>query len=352
MPNVKVTIDGKTADVREGSTILQAAARLGIRIPTLCHEWRLEPFAACRICLVEVEGARTLIPSCYAKVTPNMVVKTNTERVIKARKLIVELLLSNHPQDCLSCEKCGDCGLQNLAYEYGVKKSRFFREPEGRISTDRNEFIQRDESKCVLCGRCVRICVEVQQVCAIDFSNRGFKTSIGPAMGRSLLDSPCELCGQCVSACPVGALSEKQAVGKARSWELKKVRTVCPYCGVGCNLTLNVKDGRIVKATSEVGTVPNNGNLCVKGRFGWDYVHHPDRLTQPLIKRDGKFVEATWDEALDLVAKRFGEIKAQHGSDSLASISSCRCTNEENYLVQKFTRTVLGNNNVDQCART
>ncbi len=354
IPKVKLTIDGETIEVDKGKTVLQAANSVGIRIPTLCHDPRLEPFAACRVCMVETQRgvSSALITSCNTEVTDGMVIRTDSEKVLKTRKMVLELILSDHPKDCMTCEKCGSCTLQNLAYEYSIRESRFFEEPKKGIEDDRNPVILKDNDKCILCGRCVRICAEVQQDYAIDFRNRGFGTQTGTAFGKSLLDTTCVLCGQCVSTCPVGSLVEKQAVGKAREWELKQVKTTCAYCGVGCTMFLNVKGNQVVKVTSKVGTVPNDGNLCVKGRFGYDFVHHPDRLKHPLIRKNGKLEESTWDEALSLIASKFNEIKAKHGPDNIGVFSSSRCTNEENYLAMKFARAVIGTNNIDQCART
>lgn len=354
IPKIKVTIDNKTLEVSQGKTILQAANSIGIRIPTLCHDPRLEPFAACRVCMVEVENGKSsaLITSCNTEVTDGMVIKTDSEKVLERRRMVLDLILSDHPKDCMTCGKCGACKLQDLAYEYGVRESQFFKEPDGGIEEDRNPVIQKDTSKCILCGRCVRICAEVQQDYAIDFRNRGFKTETGTPFGKSLLDSTCVLCGQCVSTCPVGSLVDKKAVGKAREWELKEIKSTCGYCGVGCTLYLNVKGNQLIKVTSKTGSVPNDGNLCVKGRYGYDFVHHKDRLKNPLIKRNGRFEEATWDEALGLVAQKLKEIKAKYGPDDIGILSSARCTNEENFLAQKFARAVIGTNNVDQCART
>jgi len=352
MEKITLTINDKSVTVDEGKTILWAAGTIGKRIPTLCHDIRLKPVGACRVCVVEVEGMDALQPACATKIEEGMVITTDSERVHNARKAVIELLLSNHPTDCMTCDACGNCTLQNLAHEYGIRESRFFQQPDKGIKEDRNCVIEFDQDKCVLCGRCVRICEEVQQSEAIDFSGRGFDMTISPAFNDSLLDSSCVLCGQCVSTCPTGALTEKQAVGKARDWEIKKVQTVCSYCGVGCNLFLNVKDGKVIKTTSEVGTVPNDGNLCVKGRFGNDMIHHPDRLTSPLIKKAGKFEEATWDEAYDFIADKFKKIIGKTGPDTITCVGSSRCTNEENYLIQKFARAVIGTNNIDECART
>ena len=355
MNEVKLQIDGREISVKEGTTILEAAKSIGIDIPRLCYMEGLKPVADCRLCVVEVSGARNLVTSCAATVTNGMIVQTHTERVLKARRLAIELLLSDHPFDCMTCEKSGACELEKYAYELGVTKTRFQGEKHHYPIDDSNPFYVRDYNKCILCERCVQACRDVQFVEAIDFINRGFDTKVAVPYDRSMLDSECIFCGQCVASCPVGALVEKNRRGKGREWEFKKVSTVCSYCGVGCNLELHVKDNQIVRVTSPRDSVVNQGRLCVKGRFGFDFVHHPDRLTTPLIregeKGEGKFRKANWEEALNLVTEKLSETKKQFGSDSLAVLSSAKCTNEENYLMQKFTRAVLGTNNIDHCAR-
>ena len=205
-------------------------------------------------------------------------------------------------------------------------------------------------NKCILCGRCVRACAEMQGNNVIDFTHRGFDTKIGPPMGESMAGSDCVFCGNCVAVCPVGALQEKALRRSARTWEIEKVKTVCPYCGTGCSFDLNVKNGKVVGVTSCDGDV-NGRALCVKGRFGFGFINHPDRLTKPLIKKDGQFVESSWEEAVSLVAEKLGAVKSQYGPDAFAVLSSARCTNEENYVLQKFTRAVMGTNNIDHCAR-
>jgi len=354
MATVSFTIDGKNVMAEEGTSLLEAAKSAGIEIPHLCYMEGLAT-GACRLCVVEVEGQKNLAASCVFPVANKLVVKTATERVIRARKNVIELLLSDHPLDCMTCEKSGACGLEKYAYELGVTGSRFAGERHHYPLDDTNPFFFRDYNKCILCGRCVLACNDVQFVEAINFAHRGFGCKIAAPYDRSLKDSTCIFCGQCVASCPTGALVEKSRCAAGREWDLQKVTTTCSYCGVGCTLELSVKDGRIVKVTTPADAVVNKGRLCVKGRFGWDYVHSPERLTAPLIrvgeKGEGKFREATWDEALDLVARKFSEIKSESGSDSLACLSSAKCTNEENYLVQKFVRAVLGTNNVDHCAR-
>jgi len=351
MDKVTLTIDGKRVTISKAATVLQAAKSAGISIPHLCYRDDLKPTGACRICLVEVEGARTLVPSCSLTVSQGMVVRTNTPRVLDARKMVVELLLSDHPFACMTCEKSGSCKLEKYAYELGVRSSRFEGEQHQYPIDISNPFIGRDYNKCILCGRCVTACNEVQRWEAIDFIGRGFSTKIGTAFDRGLKESPCVFCGQCVDVCPVGALVELNKLGKGREWELKKVDTVCSYCGVGCNLKLHVKDNEIVKVTSDRKSPVNKGKLCVKGRFGFDYVHHPDRLKFPMIRENGKLKRASWNRALNLVATKLGEIKGNNGPDSIAFLASAKCTNEENYLLQKFARGVIGTNNIDHCAR-
>lgn len=350
MELVTLTIDGRQVSVARGTSVLAAARLLGINIPTLCHLDDLTPEGCCRVCLVEVDGLRSLTTACTHPVQAGMVVRTNTAAVREARRMSVELLLSSHPQDCLACERNLACELQALAAALGVRDVRFRGEQRRYAVDNSNPFIIRDSEKCVLCGRCVRVCKELQCCNVLDYSERGFTSKVAPAFDTDLGDSSCVFCGTCVSACPTAALVEKPLYGSGLPD--KKVKTTCPFCGVGCNFDLNVKDGAVIGVTSNPTSVVNGRLLCVKGRFGTDYVHSPDRLTSPLIKKDGVFVEATWDEALDLVAGHFAAIKEAHGPDAIAALSSARCTNEENYLMQKFMRAVIGTNSVDHCART
>lgn len=355
MGEITLQIDGRETSVEEGTTVFQAARSLGIHVPHLCYMKGLSPTAGCRMCVVEVKGARSLTASCALPATDGMDVLTDTERVMKARRLALELLLSDHPYDCMTCEKSGDCKLEKYAYQLGVPTYRFRGEKHDYPLDETNPFFVRDYNKCILCERCVKACGEVQFVEAINFSHRGFDTKVAAPYDSSLLESTCTFCGQCVASCPVGALTEKSRKGHGREWELKKVPTVCPYCGVGCNIELNIKDGRIVRVTSPPDSPVNGGRLCVKGKFGLDFVHSQERLTTPLIrdgeKGEGKFREASWEEALDLVAARLSQIKRVSGPDSLAFLSSAKCTNEENYLMQKLARAAIGTNNIDHCAR-
>lgn len=350
MSEVHLTINGQSVAVPADSTILEAAEQLGIFIPTFCHDPELTRAASCRICVVKMVDSGTLKVACATAVKEGMVIDTESAAVLEARRTILELLLANHPQDCLTCGKAGDCRLQDYAFRYGVARPGLGGQSHDYEIEQDNPFIVRDMNKCILCGKCVRMCSEVQGQNVLDFTYRGIQTKIATALDLPLEQSNCVFCGNCVAVCPVGALQEKNLRKKARTWEVKKVKTVCPYCGTGCSLELNVKEGQVVGVTSCEGEV-NGRALCVKGRFGYGFIHHSDRLTSPLIKRKGQFVKASWAEALRLVAEKLSAIKQTHGADALGVLSSARCTNEENYLLQKLTRGVLGTNNIDHCAR-
>ena len=370
-----IVINGNAFSFQPGESILEVALRNSIDIPTLCHLKNAAPTGACRVCVVEVEGARSLVASCAAPAVNNMIVRTESAKVIEARRMVIQLLLSSGNHNCAvsgsagdnwtefqlksqqiedTAELCpvwGDCQLQDLAFRYQVSGEVFDPTDSPYPMESVNPFIVRDFSRCIQCGRCVQACNEVQVNQAIHYGYRGADTKIVAAGDRPYRDSDCVFCGECVQACPVGALVEKDARYQVRPWETKKVRTTCSYCGVGCQVYLHVRDNRVVKVTGVEDVGPNFGSLCVKGRFGYDFVNSPDRLTTPLIKENGQFRDASWDEALDLVAKKFGEIKSEHGSNSLAVLTSARITNEENYIAQKFCRAVLQTNSVDHCAR-
>jgi formate dehydrogenase alpha subunit len=341
---VTLTIDGVQVSVPPGTMILEAAGKAGIRIPTLCHNKRLLPFGACRICVVQQRGRRGLIPSCFTPVRHGMEILTNTPEVIKARKTQLQLILISHPLECPVCDAGGQCQLQNLVYEYGVAENPFEGE-KANLPTDHvSPFIERNLNRCILCGMCVRIDDEVVGANELSFIGRGWKTKIGTDFDRPM---NCEFCGQCVSVCPVGALNDRIFLHKARVWDLKETHTTCAYCGVGCTLTVGTRDSRILRVRADENLGINQGNLCVKGRYGWEYVHSRERLTSPLIKKDGSFVKASWEEAIRQVAQRFQEIKAEKSGAALAGLGSSRLTNEELYLYQKFMRGVLGTNHID-----
>jgi formate dehydrogenase alpha subunit len=285
-----------------------------------------------------------------------MVVQTETDDIRAIRKTILELLFYEHRGVCATCNENGDCTLQRYAYEYQISDEVFTKaetaEPKPNYTTG-NEAIEYNLDKCIRCGRCIRICEEVQMDSALTFKERASVVEVTTAFDIPLNESTCELCGQCISTCPTGALYERAAKGKGQCKDLLRTRTTCPYCGVGCQIDLNVnpKTNDIVRVTSPVGCIPNDGNLCVKGRFGMEFVGHEKRLTSPLIKRNGTFETVTWDQATDFIAERLTKIKKQNGPNSIAGLSSAKCTNEENYIFQKFIRAVIGTNNVDHCAR-
>ncbi len=359
-----ITINGNDHEVADDITILEAAKQLGYYIPTLCHHPSLSNVGVCRMCLVEDVDSGDLFPACDTPVKDGLNISTDeeeNERLYRSRKMVVELLLSDHPNDCMTCEADGDCSLQDLAYRYEIEmddhrlglpkeKSRF------EIETD-NPFIEHDPDKCVLCGRCVRVDNEIQCSDAIQWVNRGFSARIGSALKKDLGsdESSCVFCGQCVEQCPTGALQFKPSQGLGREYEFEHTETICGYCGVGCKLDIKTKDNEVV----EVGAVlredqPNpDGETCVKGRFGYDFVDDPDRLTKPLIKDEetGEFEEVSWQKALEYTASNFQQIKDEHGGEALAGLTSARCTNEENFLMQKFMRAMLATHSVDHCAR-
>ncbi len=350
---ISLKIDDVEVTVPAGTTIFDAAHAAGIDIPHLCYkpELGLPPTGACRLCLVEVEGAPTPVASCSHPAAEGMVVRTDTEELRYHRRMVIELLLSDHPHDCLTCEQAGACDLQTYAYLLNVKDSEYRGESVWPDAVQDGPALTYDKSKCILCGRCVEVCQNVQVTGAVDFMGRGFETRVGlpPPMTRE--QSVCVECGNCIDVCPTGALSYAGAQGAGRQWELERVTTVCPYCGCGCLLEISTRDGSIVDIRGRPGQGPTRGLLCVKGRFGFDFIGHEDRLKQPLIRKRGRLTPASWEEALDFIASRLSDTREKHGADAIGGLASAKCTNEENYLMQKLVRSVIGTNNIDHCAR-
>lgn len=348
MDKITLTINGLKITANKGKSVLESALENGIYIPHLCYHPDLITVGVCRLCMVEIEG-RGLTVSCKTPVEEGMVVRTESPEISKVRKIALELLIVNHHTDCLSCAKNTECALQRVANYIGIEEERLerLRRPSRRLPIDTsNPFFDRDPNRCVLCGICIRTCEEIQGVSAIDFAFRGFETTVSTFGNKPLKESGCESCGECVVRCPVGALMPKNMQKPSR-----EVKTICVYCGVGCGLYLLTRGERVVGVRGDPANPASEGRLCVKGRFGYGFINHPDRLTRPLIKRDGRFEEASWDEALNLVAQRLLEIKERYGPEAIAILGSAKCTNEENYLIQKFARLVIGNNNIDHCAR-
>lgn len=354
MQTVTLSIDNQEVTVPKGTTILEAAKGLGVEIPTLCHLKELAPDGSCRMCVVEVEGGRRggLTTACTAHCQEDMVVSTHSEKVADSRRFILDLLLSNHKLECFSCGKNGDCQLQQYALDYGIDATSFTegkRMPCHQEDTS-NPFFSYDPEKCIMCRRCARVCQLRQGRDVLSIANRGFETKMMPSYGQAFDQSICESCGNCVSSCPTGALTAKDTK-EYRKWETQKIPTTCPHCGTGCQMNLLVKNNRLVGVEPLDG--PANKNLlCVKGKFAsYKFVGSGDRLTEPLIKRNGIFEPASWEEALTLVSSKFNEIKAENGPDALAGFSCSRATNEDNYVFQKMVRAAFGTNNVDNCAR-
>lgn len=340
---VTLTIDDKQVQVEKDATIYDAAKAAGVNIPILCHDKKLKPFGACRMCLVEVEQMKgRLIPACTTPVTEGMIVRSSTPPVEKARKLVLELLMLNHPLDCPVCDKGGDCELQNLAYDHKVNRNRLSDEKFHHEIDYNNPLIERDQNRCVLCGKCVRICDEIVSRGALTFINRGIETKIGTEFDGPL---SCEFCGSCISVCPVGALLARPFKFKSRFWALQKKQSVCGYCGTGCSVTLGVKDNKVLTTIYDENQGFHNGQLCVRGRFGYQFISSDKRLTAPLVRKNGQLVEAGWDEALELVA---GKLKG--AGNTAAALATPRMTNEELVLLKQLMTQQVGSANIDHSA--
>ncbi len=350
-------IDGEPHLFQQGDTLLKFIDRHRGRghVPTLCDAPQLEPYGACRVCSVEVamqaDGPRRVVASCHTPLSAGMHIFTESPKVRRLRKNIVELVLTDHPLDCLTCEVNGNCELQTVAAKVGIRKVRY---PAGANHLDRQKdlshpYMTSDLSKCINCSRCVRACDEVQGQFVLSMHGRGFNARIIKGLDTSFEDSPCVSCGACSQACPTSAISDRF---QSKSIEAtKKTRTVCTYCGVGCNLNVATKGNEVLSIQAPTDSEVNHSHTCLKGRYAFKFVSHPDRLRKPLIRRNGQFEEATWEEAYAHIAENLTRIKNQFGGNAVGGISSARCTNEENYLMQKFIRTVFGTNNIDACAR-
>lgn len=352
MPTIKITLNDRLVECQRGQTILEVATAHGVRIPTLCYHPQVSRTGACRICLVRVN--KTMFKTaCTEPVADGMNVVTADPEIAAIRKGILEFLLAEGDHNCLYCEANGGCELQALCFEHGLETPPPAELPRNTRVRDvvSSEGLRREENRCVLCGRCVKACGEIQLNRVWDLAGRGSYAHLTTGLDNVLGESDCVQCGQCVQLCPTGALSFQTVSGRGQAWELSHQSSICIYCGVGCKINFFTnREGRLVKAEGAPDG-PNQGHLCVKGRFGFDFVQNPSRLTQPLVRKDGKLVPASWDEALDRVSERLSRIKADHGPDAVMAFTSAKCTNEENYLLQKFMRAVIGTNNVDHCAR-
>jgi formate dehydrogenase alpha subunit len=348
-----ITIDGRKVSFADGQTVLAVARENGIRIPTLCFHRKLVPEGRCRVCLVRLEGRAGLQPSCRLVAQDGMVVTTADDELVALRRELVGLMLSNGEHNCIACERTGQCELQSLAYALGVESAPIVVQSHGRVIDTSSPMILRDMRRCIACGRCVAACNTTVVNEVLGFANRGEDVTVVCDDDLPMAESSCVQCGECVQMCPVGALIDKKSKGKGRPWELHHVVTTCPYCGTGCQLVLHVdrQANRIVRVTGREGVPPNDGMLCVKGRYGYEFPSSEKRLTAPLIKKNGVHVEVSWEEALDYTYKRIKEIVDRDGPDVFSAFGSGRVSNELNYAIMKFTRAVIKTNNVDHCAR-
>ena len=354
---VHIKIDNVNLFAFKGETILDAALRNGINIPNLCYSKKTSCTAGCRLCIVDIEGRPANIPSCATNVEEGMNITAFNERLESQRKIILDLILSMHNDDCINCVQDSSCALQDLAFRYdigrGKRKFPQMRESIKEYSDVSSQVLDYDAAKCIHCQKCIKACQEVQGKGILSFENRGIETVVSTGF-KKWVESKCDGCGECIQSCPVGALAMKPVYTNGKRRRVKDfdsaTRTTCPYCGVGCQLDIAVKNNAIVEVNG-VDVQPNLGSTCVKGRFGLQYSGHKDRLTKPLIRKEGKLVETTWNEAISFTVSKLKKIKTRYGSDAIGGMASARCTNEDNYLFQKFIRSVIGTNNVDHCAR-
>ena len=345
----KLTINNKIVEAPDGTLLTEAAKMAGIEIPTLCYHPELQPYGGCRLCLVRIEKMPKLQTACTTRICDNMIVTTESPEIEKARKGMLEFVLTYHPLDCPICDKGGECELQNLVFKFGSGFRRYAEDIEEYTIDTNDPLIDRELDRCVRCLRCVRVCDEVQGVTNLTAYNRGSHTEIGPFMGGSIFN--CEYCGSCVSICPVGALTSKLFKYKARPWQTKRTETICTYCGCGCQFALETRDGEALRVVTDYEKGVNEGSLCTRGRFGYSFINNKKRLTTPLIKTNSKLEPTSWDESTDIIADRFKKIIEDNGPDAIAGIITGHCTNEDIYLFQKFMRLAIGTNNIDSAAR-
>jgi NADH-quinone oxidoreductase subunit G len=376
---LEVTIDGQKVTVKPATTVLEAALANGIDIPRLCYHPELSVSGGCRLCLVEVEGRHDPVPSCGLACEDGMVIHTKNEQLHGLRRDIIDLFVADHPLDCATCEKAGNCQLQKYAYDYGITETSHEKTISRTLYQDDNPFFIRDHQYCILCGRCTRVCEEVVGASAIEIIGRGFEAHVATPFDGPMIDSDCVFCGSCVQVCPTAALMPVSRQGKGREWEMERIKTICGYCGVGCEIEYALNKGDIAYAQARPDAPVNGEMLCTKGRYGWDFATHKERLTQPMLRRDVAYalgltdddwtypetspldvrkpkiedthVAVDWDTALHYTADMLAKTVQEHGGDAIMGLASARCTNEENYIFQKFFRAGLGTNNIDHCAR-
>ena len=351
---VHVQIDGIDTTIKADSTILRAARETGIDVPKLCATDSLEPFGSCRMCLVEIEGRKGYPASCCTLVEEGMKIRTQTNSLAKLRRNIMELYISDHPLDCLTCSANGDCELQDMAGAVGLRDVRYGFDGKNHLDApidDSNPYFTFDPSKCIVCSLCVRACDEIQGTLALTIEGRGFESKVSASIGETFMDSECVSCGACVQACPTATLMEKSIIDHGQPDH--SVLTTCAYCGVGCSFQAEMKGDQVVRMTPYKDGQANHGHSCVKGRFAWGYSTHKERILDPMIREntDDPWRKVSWDEAITYAAKKFKNIQKKHGRKSIGGITSSRCTNEEVFVIQKLVRTAFANNNVDTCAR-
>jgi NADH-quinone oxidoreductase subunit G len=348
MPDVNLIVDGKKITAPAGSLLIEACKSVGIEVPSFCYYPGLSLQGACRMCVVKIEKMPKLQTACTTTVTEGMIVSTDSDEVRQARKAMVELLLGNHPLDCPVCDAGGECELQDMAFSYGAPESKYTEAKNHREEQQWSPVVYFDRPRCILCYRCVRVCGEGMDVWALGVQNRGVSSIIAPNQDDHL---DCEECGMCIDICPVGALTSGAYRYKTRPWEMNHVGTICTHCGDGCKTTLGVRrcdtGAEIVRGDNRDKSGINNDFLCIKGRYAFDFAHNKERLTEPLVRKNGKLTPATWEEAFELIGKRFREVREDAGGSAIGVIGSNRTTNEENYLLSKFARSVLKTNNVD-----